>query len=74
MTNENFYKRLDLNLPRIQRLASELTSDFETARFLYQETTHQAMKNRKDLADDNFDSWLSSTMEAAYFKLSQFRA
>lgn len=69
MTNPTFYQKFNDNIPRIQGYASELTTDFDTARFLYLETAHQAMKHKEDLKKESFDDWLVSTMKNAYSKV-----
>ena len=62
MNTECLYQNIDRNIPFIQNLASKLTKDFKFARFLYQETTHQAIKNKDQLREETFKVWLSDTM------------
>lgn len=69
MKNEIFFNYLNLSRPHIQSLASELSNDFATARFLYRETTHQAMKNQANLKEENFNAWLLTTMKKTYYKI-----
>lgn len=69
MKNEIFFKYLNINRPHIQNLATELSSDFATARFLYRETTHQAMKNQANLKEENFKAWLLTSMKKTYYKI-----
>ncbi len=69
MKNEIFFKYLNSNRSHIQGLATELSNDFATARFLYQETTHQAMKNQANLKEEIFQEWLMSTMKKTYYKI-----
>ena len=70
MTTADFYNNFERNIPRIQGLAKKLTPDFDTARFLYQETAHLATKHKNSLKTDNFDQWLINTMESIYFKMN----
>lgn len=63
MNTEILYQNIDRNILFIQNLASKLTKDFDQARFLYQETTHQAIKNKDQLKEETFRGWLSETME-----------
>jgi DNA-directed RNA polymerase specialized sigma24 family protein len=69
MKNEIFFQYLNKNRTHIQSLASELSNDFATARFLYQETTHQAMKNKANLKEEIFKDWLMTTMQKTYHKI-----
>ena len=69
MTTENIYQHLDRKIPIIQRFASQLTKDFELARFLYQETAHQAIKNKGELREDTLEEWLWASMKKTYAKL-----
>ncbi len=69
MTNADFYQHFDRNIPGIQQFASKLAQDIDTARYLYQETAHQAIKNRKYLKRETFDEWLMATMERIYYTL-----
>lgn len=71
MTTSNFYQHINRNIPLIQSFASTLTDDFDTARFLYLETTHQATKYRTHLQSDTFEEWLMNTMKEIYFNLIQ---
>jgi len=71
MKNEIFFRYLNLNKSYIQGLATELSNDFATARFLYRETTHQAMQNQANLKEENFKNWLMSTMRKTYHKILQ---
>ena len=63
MRNEIFYRHLNLNSSYIKKLATRLSNDFSTARFLYIETAHLAMKNQKNLKEEIFHDWLCATME-----------
>lgn len=69
MKNEIFFQYLNQNKIHIQGLASELSNDFATARFLYRETTHQAMKNKANLKEEIFKDWLMATMQKTYRKI-----
>lgn len=69
MKNEIFFQYLNQNKIHIQGLASELSNDFAIARFLYRETTHQAMKNKANLREEIFKDWLMSTMQKTYHKI-----
>ena len=69
MKNEIFFQYLNQNRTHIQSLASELSNDFATARFLYRETTHQAMKNKANLKEEIFKDWLMTTMQKTYYKI-----
>ena len=69
MKNEIFFQYLNQNKTHIQGLASELSNDFATARFLYRETTHQAMKNQANLKEEIFKDWLMTTMQKTYHKI-----
>ena len=69
MTNAHFFKNFDQKRSFIQNLASKLAGDFDTARFLYLETVHQAMKNRTHLDHDTFEEWLMSTIKKTYSQL-----
>jgi DNA-directed RNA polymerase specialized sigma24 family protein len=71
MKNEIFFQYLNLNKSHIQSLATELSNDFAIARFLYQETTHQAMKNKANLKEETFKDWLRATMKKTYHKIIQ---
>lgn len=71
MKNEIFFQYLNSNKPQIQDLATKLSSDFATARFLYRETTHQAMKHQASLKEENFTEWLKTTMKRTYHKILQ---
>lgn len=71
MTTTHFYQHFDRNIPRIQSFASELAKDFETARFLYIETAHQAIKNQMLLEQETFEDWLINTMKNIYGKVIQ---
>ncbi len=73
MTNPTFYQKFNDNIPRIQEYASELTNDFDTARYLYLETAHQAIKHKNTLKKESFDKWLVSTMKKAFSKV-QYKA
>jgi len=66
MKNEIFFQSLNLNKSHLQGLATELSNDFAMARFLYRETTHQAMQNQANLKEENFKSWLVETMKRTY--------
>lgn len=70
MTKQTFYQKLDQSTTLIQNLSSSLTKDFDTARQLYLETAHLAMKNRKSLKEDNFEQWLDETVKQTFRKLS----
>ena len=67
MTNADFYQHFDRSIPNIQRFARQLANDIDTARYLYQETAHQAIKNRKYLKRETFEKWLMATMEKIYY-------
>ena len=69
MKNEIFFQYLNQNRPHIQGLATELSNDFATARFLYRETTHQAMKHQAILKEEIFKDWLMTTMKKTYYKI-----
>ena len=69
MTKSLFFKHFEKNRSIIQQLASQLAEDFETARFLYLETAHQAMNNRTHLEQHTFEEWLMSTMKNTYRQL-----
>ncbi|MFT4665707.1 MAG: hypothetical protein ACI8YQ_002809 [Polaribacter sp.] len=69
MNIEILYQNLDRNIPFIQSSASKLTKDFEIARFLYQETTHQAIKNKDKLREETFKEWLIETMKIINAKI-----
>lgn len=69
MKNEIFFQYLNLNRSHIQSLATKLSDDFATARFLYRETTHQAMKNKANLKEDTFNDWLMASMNNTYHKI-----
>ena len=69
MTKHTFYQKFDQNIPLIQGLASKLAKDFDTARLLYLETAHLAMKYRNQLREDNFEQWLDETMRRYYYQL-----
>ena len=69
MKNEIFFQYLNLNRSHIQSLATELSNDFATARFLYRETTHQAMQNKANLKEEIFKDWLMATMKKTYHKI-----
>lgn len=71
MKNETFYQCFNYNRPLIQRLASGLTKDFNTARYLYNEVVHLAMKNKANLREDTFRDWLIQTMKETYSKISR---
>jgi DNA-directed RNA polymerase specialized sigma24 family protein len=71
MNTEKLFKQLHSNIPLIKRFAIKLTEDFETARFLYQETTHQAIKNKQHLREETLNEWLMTTMENTYSKIVQ---
>lgn len=71
MTTANFYQHFDQSIPRIQSLAASLAQDFETARFIYQETHHQAIKNKNNLQQETFEEWLMETARNTYYKLIQ---
>jgi DNA-directed RNA polymerase specialized sigma24 family protein len=73
MTTANFYQHFDQITPRIQRLASILAQDFETARFLYQETAHQAIKNKDNLDQETLEEWLMEMVKSTYYKIVQQR-
>ena len=70
MTTANFYDKFDQSIPRIQDFASKLTKNFESARLLYLETAHQAMKHGDAIEDDRFEEWLLSTMKKTYCKMT----
>lgn len=69
MTTHTFYQQFEQNTSKIQQLASKLAKDFDTARFLYLETAHQALKYKNQLKKENFDQWLIDTMKKTYRKL-----
>ena len=69
MKNEIFFQYLNQNKVHIQGLATELSNDFAIARFLYQETTHQAMKHKANLKEEIFKDWLMTTMQKTYHKI-----
>jgi len=69
MKNEIFFQYLNQNKIHLQGLASKLSNDFATARFLYRETTHQAMKNKANLKEEIFKDWLMTTMQITYHKI-----
>jgi len=71
MTTNDFYQQLDRNKPLIQGLATKLVNDFDTARFLYHETAHQAIQNKNKLQQDTFEEWLMNTMNKVYLKWRQ---
>ena len=71
MNTEKLFKQLHTNIPHIQRFAIKLTKDFDTARFLYQETAHQAIKNKHQLREETLNEWLMTTMENTYSRLVQ---
>ena len=71
MTTAHFYQHFDCYIPRMQSFASELAKDSDTARFLYIETTHQAIKNQMHLEQETFEGWLISTMRNIYSKVIQ---
>ena len=70
MTTQSFYTKFDRYIPNIQKQARAMASDFETARFLYHETAHQAIKNKNLLKEDNLESWLVTTMNKIYRKIA----
>ena len=63
MKNEIFYQNLNSNKSLIQRLASKMSNDFATSRFLFFETAHQAIKNKEKIKEENFHDWLIVTMK-----------
>lgn len=69
MTTNDFYQQLTRNKPLIQRLARKLVNDFDTARFLYNETAHKAIQNKNNLHKDTFEDWLKITMKGVYANL-----
>lgn len=69
MKSEIFFQNLNKNKTCIQGFASELSNDFAIARFLYIETTHQAMKNKANLNEEIFKDWLMTTMQKTYYKI-----
>jgi len=71
MKNEIFFQNLSQNRSLIQELATELSNDFVIARFLYRETTHQAMMNKAFLNKETFKEWLITTVKRIYYKISQ---
>lgn len=71
MKNETLFQYLNHNKQLIQSLASQLSNDFSTARFLYHETTHQAIKNKANLKEETFQDWLVKTMKKTYVKTLQ---
>lgn len=71
MNTEHLYQHLNRNIPLIQRVAKAMTKDFDTARFLYQETVHQAIKNKHLLREDTMESWLKSTLKKTYSSILQ---
>ena len=66
MTAIDVYQHLNRNLSRIQNLATQLSNDFDTSRFLYQETLHQAIKQSPSLKEEEIDDWLLSTLQQTY--------
>ncbi|MFK7806773.1 MAG: hypothetical protein AB8F74_03135 [Saprospiraceae bacterium] len=73
MNLEILYQQLDRNIPFIQGMATNLSNDFDVARFLYQETTHQAIKNKKHLREETLKVWLKTTMKSIFSKLNTKR-
>ena len=71
MTIDKIYQHLDRNIPLIQSFATKLTKDFEIARFLYQETAHQAIKNKQYLQEETLEDWLMTTMKNTYSKMNR---
>ena len=71
MTTAHFYQHFDRNIPSIQSLASSLANDLDIARFLYQETAHQAIKNKNNLEQDALEEWLMQTVKKTYYKMIQ---
>lgn len=71
MNTETLYQHINRNIPLLQSFAKELTNDFETARFLYQETVHQAMKNKHQLREDTMKDWLINSIKKNYAKISK---
>ena len=71
MTTADLYQQLNQNIPRLQSFACELTKDFDTARLLYLETAHQAIKNNVSLEPDTFEDWLINTMKNSYRKMAK---
>ncbi len=69
MTTNDFYQHFDRSRPLIQRLARKLVKDFDTARYLYQETAHRAIQQRQNLQKDTFEDWLKVTMKSVYANL-----
>ena len=69
MRNETFYQHLNQSSSYIKKLATKLSKDFSTARFLYIETAHLAMKNQKNLKEEIFHEWLCATMNRINQKL-----
>lgn len=71
MTTSHFYQHFNHSRPLIQSFASELTKDFDMARFLYLEVTHQAIKHKTHLKPDTLEEWLINMMIKTYNKLTQ---
>ncbi len=71
MTTVHFYQHFNRYIPRIQNFATELAKDTETARFLYLETAHQAIKNQIHLEQETLEGWLIKTMRNAHNKVAQ---
>ncbi len=69
MRTTSFYDKFDKSIPRIQDFAFKLTKNFESARLLYLETAHQAMKHGKSIEADRFDDWVLSIMKKTYCKM-----
>ena len=63
MTTADVYQHLGRNGSRIQNLASQLSEDLDTARFLYQETAHQAIKHSGTLNEGEIEEWLMTTVQ-----------
>ena len=66
MTTNYFFKNFDKYRPVIQNLASKLTEDFNTARFLYIETVHKAMKKNDHHEQATFNEWLNYSIRKTY--------
>ena len=71
MKTEILYQHLDRSIPLLQSFAIKLAKDFETARFLYHETAHQAIKNKHQLQAESLNEWLMNNMRKTYSKINQ---